>query len=354
MGTLLMRWQIEELKTRGGQKTQKNSQRQKACRRLLDWGQWRAPRPSWCLPRSVAGEPASFFLARLLPCDGYRRRRALRPRKRTVASAGKAVVPTRPPSRDSAFARRRYGTSEHDALWRVRNAVHPQNVSPHPHTTSYHVLTIDIPYPPTQDPGAPRQGVTVTAIAEPAVTNQEVASTPAPAPRAPPPPAKTSLEISEDAPAAPPQPKRAPVHKDLLQAVVMAGGPSTGNPLTEYECAASLKFAATNRLIDFPLANIINSGMKRAFVLTQFNSYTLNQHVQAAYPPEVFGFGSDGYVHTHHDLRQRPPPRLIWLISRTRLTRHFVNSTFFLCFSRVTEPFFDDAYRRRVTSCLVT
>ena len=88
----------------------------------------------------------------------------------------------------------------------------------------------------------------------------------------------------------------------------MAGGPSTGNPLTEYECAASLKFAATNRLIDFPLANIINSGMKRAFVLTQFNSYTLNQHVHAAYPPEVFGFGSDGYVHTHHDLRQRPPP----------------------------------------------
>lgn len=66
--------------------------------------------------------------------------------------------------------------------------------------------------------------------------------------------------------------------------------------MTEYECAASLKFAATNRLIDFPLANIINSGMKRAFVLTQFNSYTLNQHVQAAYPPEVFGFGSDGYV----------------------------------------------------------
>ena len=32
--------------------------------------------------------------------------------------------------------------------------------------------------------------------------------------------------------------------------------------------------------------------MKRVHVLTQFNSYTLNQHVQQTYTPEVFGFGS--------------------------------------------------------------
>ena len=81
-----------------------------------------------------------------------------------------------------------------------------------------------------------------------------------------------------------------------LQAVVLAGGADSGNPLTRNECRAALKFAATYRLIDFPMANIINSAMKRVHVLTQFNSYTLNQHVQAAYPPEVFGFGSQGYA----------------------------------------------------------
>lgn len=99
-----------------------------------------------------------------------------------------------------------------------------------------------------------------------------------------------------DAPRIKPRPKPGPVALDRLQAVVLAGGPSSGNPLTKFDARASLKFGASYRLIDFPMANIINSGLKRAFVLTQFNSYTLNQHVQAAYPPEVFGFGSQGYA----------------------------------------------------------
>ena len=60
--------------------------------------------------------------------------------------------------------------------------------------------------------------------------------------------------------------------------MVLAGGPDSGNPMTQSEARASLKLAATYRLIDFPMANIINSNLKRAFVLTQFNSYTLNQH----------------------------------------------------------------------------
>lgn len=85
--------------------------------------------------------------------------------------------------------------------------------------------------------------------------------------------------------------------------MVLAGGPDSGNPMTQSEARASLKLAATYRLIDFPMANIINSNLKRAFVLTQFNSYTLNQHVQHAYPPEVFGFGNSGYVFPF-----RPPP----------------------------------------------
>ena len=99
-----------------------------------------------------------------------------------------------------------------------------------------------------------------------------------------------------DAPRIKPRPKPGPVALDRLQAVVLAGGTSSGNPLTKFDARASLKFGASYRLIDFPMANIINSGLKRAFVLTQFNSYTLNQHVQAAYPPEVFGFGSQGYA----------------------------------------------------------
>lgn len=87
------------------------------------------------------------------------------------------------------------------------------------------------------------------------------------------------------------------VSMDDVQALVLAGGPDEGNPLTKKETRAALRFAATYRLIDFPLANCINSKMKRIFVLTQWNSHSVNQHVNAAYPPEVFGFGNNaGWV----------------------------------------------------------
>jgi len=50
----------------------------------------------------------------------------------------------------------------------------------------------------------------------------------------------------------------------------------------------------TARLIDFPLSNLINSKVRRVFVLTQFNSYSLIQHIHRAYPPEVFGMCGTG------------------------------------------------------------
>ena len=65
-----------------------------------------------------------------------------------------------------------------------------------------------------------------------------------------------------DAPRIAPRPKSDPVALDRLQAVVLAGGPSSGNPLTKFDARASLKFGASYRLIDFPMANIINSGFK--------------------------------------------------------------------------------------------
>lgn len=84
-------------------------------------------------------------------------------------------------------------------------------------------------------------------------------------------------------------PAENPVSMDDVQAIVLAGGPDAGNPLTRFQTRGALRFGATYRLIDFPLANCINSKMKRVFVLTQWNSHSLNQHVHAAYPPEVFG-----------------------------------------------------------------
>ena len=87
-----------------------------------------------------------------------------------------------------------------------------------------------------------------------------------------------------------------PVTMDKVGAVVLAGGADSNNPLTRNQARAALRFGATYRLIDFPIANCINSKVRRVFVMTQWNSHTLNQHVNAAYPPEVFGFGEQGSV----------------------------------------------------------
>ena len=87
-----------------------------------------------------------------------------------------------------------------------------------------------------------------------------------------------------------------PVTMDKVGAVVLAGGADSNNPLTRNQARAALRFGATYRLIDFPIANCINSKVRRVFVMTQWNSHTLNQHVNAAYPPEVFGFGEQGCV----------------------------------------------------------
>lgn len=53
------------------------------------------------------------------------------------------------------------------------------------------------------------------------------------------------------------------------------------------------------RLIDVPMSNCINSGINKVYILTQFNSASLNRHIARAYN---FGSGvtfGDGYVEVH-------------------------------------------------------
>src|SRR5512134_415065 len=47
------------------------------------------------------------------------------------------------------------------------------------------------------------------------------------------------------------------------------------------------------RLIDIPISNCLHAGLKRIFVLTQFNSASLNRHIAQTYRLDMFseGFG---------------------------------------------------------------
>lgn len=64
-------------------------------------------------------------------------------------------------------------------------------------------------------------------------------------------------------------------------------------PLTHERAKPAVKFAGKYRLIDIPMSNCINSGIKRISVLTQFLSASLHRHIMNTYQFDSF---TDGFV----------------------------------------------------------
>ena len=64
-------------------------------------------------------------------------------------------------------------------------------------------------------------------------------------------------------------------------------------PLTLERAKPAVSFAGKYRLIDIPISNCINSGIKRVFVLTQFMSASLHRHIMQTYQFDTF---TDGFV----------------------------------------------------------
>src|SRR5689334_261531 len=84
-----------------------------------------------------------------------------------------------------------------------------------------------------------------------------------------------------------------PTHSKLL-AVILGGG--AGNrlfPLTQQRSKPAVPVGGKYRLVDIPLSNCINSDILRTFVLTQYNSASLNRHIAQTYRFSQF---SDGFV----------------------------------------------------------
>jgi len=78
--------------------------------------------------------------------------------------------------------------------------------------------------------------------------------------------------------------------------VVLAGGADETNPLTRGRARSAVHLGGAYRVIDFPLTNLINSGMRQVYVLTQYNSHSLVTHVNRAFPMEMFGNNNEGFV----------------------------------------------------------
>jgi len=74
--------------------------------------------------------------------------------------------------------------------------------------------------------------------------------------------------------------------------LILGGGQGTRlYPLTKYRSKPAVPIGGKYRLIDIPISNCLNSGLNRIYVLTQFLSASLHQHITRSYNFDVFGGG---------------------------------------------------------------
>lgn len=78
------------------------------------------------------------------------------------------------------------------------------------------------------------------------------------------------------------------MNNDILAIILGGGQGSRLAPLTESRSKPAVPIGGKYRLVDIPISNCINSDIKRMFVLTQFNSASLNQHIKNTYMFSTF------------------------------------------------------------------
>jgi glucose-1-phosphate adenylyltransferase len=79
----------------------------------------------------------------------------------------------------------------------------------------------------------------------------------------------------------------------MISLILGGGAGSRLFPLTEKRSKPAVPIGGKYRLIDIPISNCINSGVKRMFVVTQYNSASLNAHIKNSYNFDTF---SNGFV----------------------------------------------------------
>ena len=80
---------------------------------------------------------------------------------------------------------------------------------------------------------------------------------------------------------------------DVLTLILGGGRGTRLFPLTHMRSKPAVPLGGKYRLIDIPISNCLHAGLKRIFVLTQFNSASLNRHIAQTYRLDMF---SDGFV----------------------------------------------------------
>lgn len=80
-------------------------------------------------------------------------------------------------------------------------------------------------------------------------------------------------------------------HHNVVAIVLGGGRGSRLYPLTDQRSKPAVPIAGKYRLVDIPISNCLNSGFNKIFVLTQFNSSSLNSHIKNTYNFSIFSKG---------------------------------------------------------------
>lgn len=81
------------------------------------------------------------------------------------------------------------------------------------------------------------------------------------------------------------------IHRKTI-AIILGGGRGTRlDPLTRHRSKPAVPIAGKYRLVDIPISNCLNSSIRKIFVLTQFNSASLNRHIKNTYNFDLFSHG---------------------------------------------------------------
>jgi len=105
-------------------------------------------------------------------------------------------------------------------------------------------------------------------------------------------------------------------------AIILGGGRGTRlYPLTKMRAKPAVPLAGKYRLIDIPVSNCINSGINSIYVLTQFNSASLNRHITQTYH---FSHLSDGFVEIL--AAQQTPEHSHWFQGTADAVRQYLST----------------------------
>ena len=71
--------------------------------------------------------------------------------------------------------------------------------------------------------------------------------------------------------------------------IIMGGGAGKRlYPLTKDRSKPAVPLGGKYRLVDIPISNCLNAGIRGIYVLTQFNSVSLHQHISRTYKFDIF------------------------------------------------------------------